>query len=126
MAKATTNNAHNKLVKAFPVEYIKQGLNGTRAYKAIKDRQGEPVTLGSAGVASTRLLKDVNVQKSIMDLLPSDEVESGVLREAFKARRAKDISWKDLRGYTELSLRLKGYLDNDKKSSVQVAVIIER
>ena len=112
------------LEKAFPVAYIENGLNGTQAYKSLK---GKHIDNKVAGVMSSRLLAKDNVQKEIVALLPKEDEDTSVIKEAYNARRSKEISWKDLRGYTELSLRLKGHLNNNtEKPNVQVGIIIER
>lgn len=111
------------LKKKFAHEFIENGLNATQAYKTVKKIKDTKVarTLGS------RLLADVDVQRTIKELLPSDDVEASIIKEAMSAQRESSISWKDLRGYTELSLKLKGHLNNDNnKPSVNVGIVIQK
>lgn len=57
---------HNKAKlyrKAFVAEYIKNGMNGTRAMLAVKPH----LTQKSAGVIACRELNDVKVQEEIID-----------------------------------------------------------
>jgi hypothetical protein len=71
------------------------------------------------------LAKD-SVKKSIAELLPKEEEDIKVITQAFQAERPDNISWKDLRGYTELSLRLKGYLnDNSNTTNVNIGLKLE-
>lgn len=115
------------LERAFPAEYIKHGLNGTRAYQAIKARQGTSITRQSASILASRQLDKVSVQDKIRALLPSEETEAGVIRDALATKPRKDMSWGEKHRYLETSLKLKGLLKNtDDKSSVQVGIIIER
>ena len=118
------NKNREALLKSFPVAYIENGLNGTKAYKSVK---GQHIKSTSAGTEANKLLKIPEVQKAIVALLPREDEDTSVIKEAYNATRSQDISWKDLRGFTELSLRLKGHLNNNTdKPSVQVGIIIER
>ena len=101
--------ARELLEKQFAREFVSNGLNGTKAYKAIKAVKNDKV----ASVQASRLLSKDNVKKSIVDLLPDDSVETGIIKQAMQADRPTEISWKDLRGYVETSLKLKGHLSSD-------------
>ena len=115
------------LEEAFPVEYIKQGLNGTRAYKAIKQRQGIVMADDSARAMASQTLSKLSVQERIRALLPSEEVEAGVIRDALLSKPKHAITFGEKHKYLETSLKLKGLLKtSDDKPSVQVGIIIER
>lgn len=114
-----------KLLKeAFPVEYVKNGLNATQAYKTLKPN----VTRESARALAPLILADVSVQERIRALLPSEEVESGVITEAITAEVEEPMTWRDKHKYLETSLKLKGLLNNNSTDSknVNVGIIIER
>lgn len=116
-------NSEKILNKKFAHEFINNGLNATQAYKTIKKTK----TLRVANVLGSRMLSKVDVQQTILDMLPSDDVEAGIIKEAMSAQREANISWKDLRGYTELSLKLKGHLGSDSnKPSVNVGIVINQ
>lgn len=109
--------------KQFAREFIANGMNSTQAYVAVK----APKNMHSARVQASRLLSKDSVQQHIRDLLPSDDVESGIIHKAFNADLPSDISWKDLRGYTELSLKLKGYLNtNPQGQQMNIAFIVNK
>lgn len=114
-------NKVKQLDKTFPVEYVKNGLNGTKAYKALRPNTNNAV----AAVASTRLLKKDNVRKSIEALLPSEEKTMQVLREAYEAPKEKSISYKDLHKFWETDLKLRGKLQEKTQGTVNVGIIIK-
>lgn len=110
------------LERQFPLEYIANGLNGTRAYKAIKVNATEQ----TARVEASRLLAKPNIQKTILELLPSDEVESRVIKQALSTKPRKEMSWGEKHRYLETSLKLKGYLkDNSNTNNIQVNMVIK-
>lgn len=117
-----TRKPNTFLEQAFPAEYIRQGMNGTRAYLAIKPQ----VKVETARAEAPLILAKPSVRQAIMDMLPSDDVESKVIKDAFKAKRPDKIDWKDLHKYTELSLKLKGYLNTETKGNVNIGIIIEK
>ena len=107
--------------KQFAKEFVKNGFNGKRAYMTVKKAKDNNAT----EVSASRLLSNPKVKQSIIDLLPKDDVETGIIKEALNSKRPQDISWKDLRGYTELSLKLKGHLGSESnKPSVNVGIVI--
>jgi len=107
---------------AFPAAYIAHGMNGTKAYKSLRPY----VTDETARATAPLILAKDSVKKSIAELLPHDGVETALIREALSPeRRTKElISYKDAYKYAELSLKLKGYLDNDnKRGTVNIAIV---
>ena len=117
--KKNKEHLHN----AFPVAYVENGLNATRAYKAVKTK----VKLSTANVEGSKLLAIPSIQDKIRSLLPSEEVEGSVIREAITAEVEEPMTWRDKHKYLETSLKLKGLLNNNtEKPSVQVGIIIER
>ena len=115
------------LQKKFPAEYIKQGLNGAKAYQALKNTPDKKVSTAVASVSANRLLNKANVQRDIIALLPDDIVESGLIKQALSQSSAlKDITYKDAHKYLETSLKLKGYLNNKEQTgNVNVAFVIK-
>lgn len=66
-------------------------------------------------------------QQAIQKYLPKDKQDVAVIESAYKAKRKEEISWSELHGYLETSLKLKGYLDKDKGDNrTQVAIVVER
>ena len=111
------------LQETFPAAYVQHGLNGTRAYKSLKPY----VTKETARAEAPAILALPSVQERIRALLPSEEIESGVIREAITAEVEEPMTWRDKHKYLETSLKLKGLLNNNtEKPSVQVGIIIER
>lgn len=115
------------LETAFPVAYVEQGLNGTRAYKSLKDTKEKKVNDKVAGVMATRLLAKVSVQQRILALLPSEKVEAGVIRKALSGDITREINWTERHKYLETSLKLKGLLNNTQaQGNTNIGIIIER
>ena len=111
------------LRESFPVAYVRNGLNSTKAYQELKPN----VTRESARALAPAILADVSVQDRIRKLLPSEEVESKVIRDALTGDIAREINWTERHKYLETSLKLKGLLNNNQdKSNVNVGIIIER
>lgn len=109
------------LEQQFPVEYIRNGLNGRKAYRAIRPSASE----GTAGVEASRLLTKPKVQKRLMELLPNDEVESDIISSALSSKITQPMTWKDKHKYLVTSLTLKGYLKDKPQNQTQVNIIIE-
>lgn len=111
------------LEEAFPVAYVQNGLNGTKAYKQLKPQ----VTNGTARAEAPAILALPSVQERIRALLPSEKVESKVIRDALTAEVLEPMTHRDKHKYLETSLKLKGLLNNNtEKANVQVGIIIER
>ncbi len=115
------------LEQAFPVAYIANGLNGTRAYKSLKDTKDIKVSDKVAGVSATRLLAKDSVQDKIRALLPSEEIEAGVIRNALTGTIQREINWTERHKYLETSLKLKGLLSSQpQQGNTNIGIIIER
>ena len=106
------------LEKAFPAEYIKQGLNGTQAYKALKPR----IKLANARQQASLLIAKPHIQKSIEALLPSEEKTMSVLSDVYEAEREGKITFKDLHKFWETDLKLRGKLKDKETSGVSIAM----
>ena len=116
-------NQRKHLLKAFPASYVKHGLNGTEAVLAIKPEMQR----NSARALAPDLLAIPSIQERIRALLPSEEVEGRVIRDALTGDIQKEINWTERHKYLETSLKLKGLLNNTQdKSNVNVGIIIER
>ena len=119
MSKKNKQLLHN----AFPAAYIESGLNGSKAYKAIKVHAKDT----TARTEASKLLATPNIQERIKAMLPSEEVEGRVITQAITAEIKEDMTWKDKHKYLETSLKLKGLLKTaNDKPSVQVGIIIDR
>jgi len=106
----------------FADEYIKNGMNGTHAYKAVAPHVSDP----TAGVAATRMLKRDRVRKAIQDRLPSDSVISRVIKDSIiqnpEDKLTHDIRYK----YVNLALKLKGYLNDKHDSNVNIGLYVSK
>lgn len=111
------------LERAFPVEYVKNGFNGTRAYLAIRPN----ASTETARVEASKTLAKHNVKKAIADLLPSDRYHRDIIKKALDQEVEMPMSWGDKHKFLRTSLELKGHLVGDKgRSSVNIGLIIER
>jgi len=111
------------LEKVFPVAYIQQGLNATRAYKQIKCA----ASYETARVEGSRILAKPAIQRRIQELLPDDGVEAGVIRDALYTKPFKGISWAEKHKFLETSLKLKGYMTAERADNdTNIGIIIER
>lgn len=109
--------------KAFPVEYVKSGFNGTRAYRAIRSN----ATAGTAAVESSNLLRKPNIKKAIAELLPSDRYHRDIIKKALDTEPSEPPTWSDKHKYLRTSLELKGLIgDSTKNTNVNIGLIIER
>ena len=111
------------LLEAFPASYVAHGLNGTRAYKALKPY----VSRDTARAEAPPILALPSIQERIRALLPSEKVESKVIHDALNAEVRRDMSWGEKHKYLETSLKLKGLLQNTtQQGSTNIGIIIER
>ena|SRR3990167_20391 len=112
------------LDKAFAQEYVKNGMNGRKAYRALRPNTTE----GSATVQATRMLQRPNVIDNIKALLPSDDVESSLINTVLtKTKQPEEADWNVVHKFMKTSLELKGYLNTQsKQSQVNVAFIVNK
>ena len=111
------------LGKAFPVAYVRNGLNATKAYKEIKKGAKD----STARTEGSALLANPDIRARIMALLPSEEIESGVIRQALTGTIEREINWTERHKYLETSLKLKGLLNNTQpQGNTSIGIIIER
>ena len=108
----------------FAQNYVKNGLNGNAAYKAVRPNS----TTQNAHVQSSRMLNRESVISKIRALLPLDVEDMEVIRSAYLAKRSENINWSELHKYVSTSLQLKGYLDkegNKLQQQVNVQLVVE-
>ena len=111
------------LEKAYPIEYVNNGFNGTKAYLSVK-KGAKPSTARSE---STRLSAKPSIQKAIADLLPSDEYHRDKLKEVMDLQPEQPLSYGEKLKYIRTSLELKGKLGgNTNTGNVNIGLIIER
>ena len=124
LADIPRRNQRKHLLDAFPAAYVANGLNGTKAVLAIKPH----LKPRSANSEAPGILAIPSIQERIRALLPSEEIEGAVIREALTTKNIKkEINWTERHKYLETSLKLKGLLNNtDNHSNVAVGIIIER
>lgn len=109
--------------KKFAQKYIETNGNATQSYKAISPA----ITPLTARVEGHRYLTKPNTQREIAKLLPKDEEETNIIKDAYSTARANKISWSELHTYLETSLKLKGYLkDKQDTSNTNIAIIIKK
>ena len=68
----------------------------------------------------------INPANPIAELLRTDEYHAKVINKALAAMPRKKISWIDLHRFLELSLKLKGYLDEKQKTQTNIALVIQK
>ncbi len=111
------------LGQAFPVAYVANGLNATKAYKEIKKGAKD----STARTEGSALLAKPDIRAKILSLLPSEELESSVIRSALVGDIAREINWTERHKYLETSLKLKGLLNNtQQQGNTSIGIIIER
>lgn len=115
-------NSQNLKEEAFARHFVFNGLNATKAYKAISP----DVTRESALVLGHRFLKRKTVQNKIMELVPDEASDLTIIKNAYNAKKPKVIAWSDLHKYLETSLKLKGKLDNPPDNSVKIALVVHK
>lgn len=111
------------LAEAFPVAYVANGLNATKAYKQIKTGAKD----STARTEGSALLAKPDIRARIMALLPNEEIEAGVIRNALTGDIERSINWTERHKYLETSLKLKGLLNNAQaQGNTNIGIIIER
>lgn len=118
----TAKNNRRYSEKAFAVEYVKNGMNATQAYKKIRPS----VKLSTANVEGTRALAKPSVKREIEALLPKEEETMRVLTDIYNAKREEKIQYKDLFKYWETDLKLRGKLQERNANTTNVAIVIDR
>ena len=106
--------------KKFARAYIETGGNATQAYKEINPQ----VKYSTANVEGFKQLVKPSVQREITELLPSNEVESGVIKEALSTRTPTQIKWSEKHAYLETSLKLKGLLKDKQPGNTNIAIVL--
>ena len=107
----------------FAVAYVKNGLNGTKAYRELKPN----VSKDTARAEAPAILALPSVQERIRALLPSEEIEASVIRQALTGDIERTINWTERHKYLETSLKLKGLLNiTAQTASTNIGIIIER
>ena len=111
------------LAQAFPVAYVANGLNATRAYKEIKKGAKD----STARTEGSALLAKPDIRARIMALLPSEKIEARVIKQALTGDIQHEINWTERHKYLETSLKLKGLLNNtQQQGNTNIGIIIER
>ena len=109
-------------IEHFADAYIKNGMNGTKAYQAVVTTVG-PRT---AEVQAHRLLSKDKTKKAIADRMPSDALLSNVIKEAITEKPKQDIDWSTKHKYIVTALKLKGYLKDEHNTSVNVGLFTSK
>lgn len=109
----------------FAITFIKNGGNQADAYR--KTVGNDKMSSKSASEAGGRMLDKAIVKKTIVDLLPRDNKHASIIKQAFKANRPQDITWKELHAYLRTSLELKGELNTQSKApNVNIGLVVQR
>lgn len=110
------------LEQRFPLEYIAQGMNATRAYKALKPH----VINTTANVEGTKTLAKPSVQQALQELLQENNLTVG---ETMKIHRRNLLQKKNLHvSQTAVQdvYKLSGLLNNrDNNTQVNIAMVIK-
>src|SRR3990167_8014157 len=112
--------------REFPKQYIAHGLNGTRAYKALKDRQDKPVSLKVAGVMATRLLEKDSVQRGIAEIMSGNGMDIESIQAIHRRNMRQATHLPTSQKAVETAYSLHGLLRNDTQGNTNIALIIER
>lgn len=115
-------NQRKYRTKKFAKTFIETNGNATQSYKAISPN----TTDLSARVNAHRMLTRDNTQQEIRKLLPKDDDETNIIKDAYSTARADKISWSELHTYLETSLKLKGYLKDKEQGNTNIAIVIEK
>ena len=109
-------------IEAFAEAYVKNGMNGLQAYKAVSPQ----VTDNTAGVQSTRMLKKPRTVKAIQDRLASDKTISSIINTAITEIPKQPMDWSTKHKYIVTALKLKGYLQDEHNTSVNVGLFTSK
>ena len=109
--------------KKFAKAFIETNGNATQSYKVISPLVSNPV----ASELGHRQLRKVETQREITKLLPKDNEDTAIIKQAYATYKKKEISWSELHAYLETSLKLKGYLkDKQESGTSNIAIIINK
>ncbi len=118
------NNEHADNLKnqLFAREYFKNGLNAKEAMKVVNPNlEGNSLNSMASG-----MLKKPEVLKILYGLLPSIEEDVSLIQKAYAAKLPENIAFKDVYKYLELSMKLKGIIDDKKdQTDVKIGLVIE-
>ena|SRR3990167_3719222 len=114
------------LEREFPKQYVAHGLNGTRAYKALKDRKDKPVDNNVAHVMAHRLLQKDTVQQGIADIMSGGGMDIGSIQAIHRRNMKQDKHLPTSQKAVETAYTLHGLLRSDTHTSTNIALIIER
>ena len=115
--KGTKTNA-SLLEEAFPLEYLRNGLNATKAYKAIK-KTSTDITARTEG---SRVLAKPNVRERINDLMAQAEL---TVEEAMRVHRRNMLQEKHLptsQKAVETVYQLEGLIKTGESNGAPVNV----
>jgi hypothetical protein len=112
-------NLKNQL---FAREYFKNGLNAKEAMKVVNPNlEGNSLNSMASG-----MLRKPEVLKILYSLLPSVEEDVSLIQKAYAAKLPQNIAFKDVYKYLELSMKLKGLIDDKKdQTDVKIGLVIE-
>lgn len=128
--KPYKNGSNKSLLKVkskeelFAHEYVKHKFNGAKAYREVTDNKD--ISDKSASAMSSKLLTKKSIRDRIQELLPSEDKDIEVMKEAYNTKRPEQISWKDVHKFMETSLKLKGYLSDKPQTSVKIGLVVEK
>lgn len=106
----------------FADNYIKEGMNGKRAYQKLRPKVKDTTAM----VEASKLLTKPKVQKAIADRMPSDSKLSSIISTALEEKPKQDIDWSTKHKYLVTALKLKGYLNDEHTSTVNVGLFTSK
>lgn len=120
--RSPNEHADNLKNQLFAREYFKNGLNAKEAMKVVN-----PNLEGSSLYSSaSSMLRKPEVLKILYNLLPSVEEDVSMIQKAYAAKLPQNIAFKDVYKYLELSMKLKGLIDDKKADTdVKIGLVIE-
>ena len=102
-------------------EYVNNGFNIKRALLSVRNY----LTEHSAEVLGSLLLRNLEFQKALNNIIPTDVDDYEIIQAAYKAKRKTGISYAELHKFLETNLKLKGKLSTDNKPNVNIGLFIQ-
>ena len=113
------------LEAAFPREYVRNGLNATKAYKALK----QSTTILTARVEGSKMLAKPSVQRSISELLDGAGLDLDQVTAIHKRNmtQSKQLSVSQTAVQDAYKLhQVAGFNKSDDKGVTNIAIVIDK
>ena len=123
-ARQKTAKRINKqtLEALFPAKYIENGLNGTKAYQAIKPHVKDT----TANVEASRVLAKPNVQAALQELLKENKLSLGETMKIHRRNMIQDYDLSTSQRAVQDVYKISGLMNNsDKGQTINIAMVIK-